>query len=87
MRRRQFSALVAASWATGLAPHAAQAQAFPTRSITWVVPFTPGGVTDTTSRAVAKKMSELLGIEIDRHQRVSWFRGKRDGLGAASRLR
>jgi len=64
MRRRQFSALVAASWASGLAPHAAQAQAFPTRSITWVVPFTPGGVTDTTSRAVAKKMSELLGQQI-----------------------
>jgi tripartite-type tricarboxylate transporter receptor subunit TctC len=37
------------------------AQPYPNRAITWVVPFTPGGVTDTTSRAVSKRMGELLG--------------------------
>ena len=49
----------AASLATLTAP--ALAQTYPTRSITWVVPFTPGGVTDTTSRAISKKMGEVLG--------------------------
>ena len=42
-------------------PQRAAAQAYPTKPITWVVPFTPGGVTDTTSRAISKKMGELLG--------------------------
>jgi len=43
---------------------AAFAQTFPTKPISWIVPFTPGGVTDTTSRAVAKRMGELLGVSI-----------------------
>lgn len=51
--------LAAASLATVCAP--ALAQTYPTRQITWVVPFTPGGVTDTTSRAISKKMGEVLG--------------------------
>jgi tripartite-type tricarboxylate transporter receptor subunit TctC len=39
----------------------ARAQAYPAKPITWIVPFTPGGVTDTTSRAISRKMGELLG--------------------------
>lgn len=39
----------------------AQAQNFPERHITLVVPFPPGGATDTVGRIVGKKMSELLG--------------------------
>ncbi len=39
----------------------AHAQSYPAKPITWVVPFTPGGVTDTTSRAISKKMGEVLG--------------------------
>ncbi|MBX3623901.1 MAG: tripartite tricarboxylate transporter substrate binding protein [Rhizobacter sp.] len=39
----------------------ARAQTYPAKPITWVVPFTPGGVTDTTSRAISKKMGEVLG--------------------------
>jgi tripartite-type tricarboxylate transporter receptor subunit TctC len=34
----------------------AAAENFPTRPITWIVPFTPGGITDTTSRLVADEM-------------------------------
>jgi len=34
----------------------AVAENFPTRPITWIVPFTPGGITDTTSRLVADEM-------------------------------
>jgi tripartite-type tricarboxylate transporter receptor subunit TctC len=41
---------------------AAQAQAaWPARPVTWVVPFTPGGITDNTSRTITKKLGELLG--------------------------
>jgi len=39
----------------------ASAQQFPSRPITWIVPFAPGGITDTTSRMVAEEMSKSLG--------------------------
>ena len=39
----------------------AAAEEFPNRPITWIVPFTPGGITDTTSRLVAEEMSKSLG--------------------------
>ncbi|MET0332706.1 MAG: tripartite tricarboxylate transporter substrate binding protein [Rhizobacter sp.] len=38
-----------------------RSQTYPAKPITWVVPFTPGGVTDTTSRAISRKMGEVLG--------------------------
>src|SRR5258708_31633272 len=47
-------ALVAAS-----AP--VQAQNFPTRPITLIVPFPPGGSTDVAGRIVADKMGAFLG--------------------------
>jgi tripartite-type tricarboxylate transporter receptor subunit TctC len=43
---------------------AARAQAWPTRTITWVVPFTPGGITDTSSRLVAQPMGAHLGQQV-----------------------
>ena len=39
----------------------ASAQAWPTRPLKWIVPFPPGGPTDTLSRAVAQQLSESLG--------------------------
>ncbi|MBA2397358.1 MAG: tripartite tricarboxylate transporter substrate binding protein [Bradyrhizobium sp.] len=39
----------------------ASAEEFPSRPITWVVPFAPGGITDTTSRIVAEEMAKTLG--------------------------
>ena len=35
--------------------------AWPSRSVTLVVPFPPGGGTDTTSRMIAEKLTSLLG--------------------------
>ena len=49
---------------TLLAFSSAYAQDFPNRPITWVVPFTPGGVTDTGARVVAKAFSETLGQSV-----------------------
>jgi tripartite-type tricarboxylate transporter receptor subunit TctC len=42
----------------------AAAQDFPTRPITWVVPFTPGGLADIGARTVGKILAEKLGQPI-----------------------
>jgi tripartite-type tricarboxylate transporter receptor subunit TctC len=42
----------------------AQAQNFPSRPITLVIPFAPGGSTTIVGRGVAEKMGELLGEKI-----------------------
>src|SRR6266436_5271729 len=39
----------------------AQAQNFPTRPITLVVPFPPGGSTDTAARIIGERMRQPLG--------------------------
>src|SRR5438874_11720134 len=50
---------------TVLAPEqSASAQTYPTRPITLVVPFAPGGSASTAARSVADKMSETLGQQI-----------------------
>jgi len=67
MRRtlHQFGWLFAALWGVGtwsLSPLWAQtAPAFPTKAITMVVPFPPGGVADIVARPVAEAMARDLG--------------------------
>ena len=56
-KRLAFAVLVAVIAAV---PIAARAQAFPDHALTLVVPFPPGGATDTLGRILAKKMGELL---------------------------
>src|SRR5205807_3113486 len=56
--RRLFLALVVA------APLAAQAQAWPSKPIRWVVPYTGGGITDVVTRVVTQKMQASLGQPI-----------------------
>src|SRR3954469_4771444 len=53
---------VAMSFAAGLAP--AQAQNYPSRAITLVIPFAPGGSTSIVGRGIADKISELLGEKV-----------------------
>jgi tripartite-type tricarboxylate transporter receptor subunit TctC len=57
MKRR---AVLGAMLALGLADRAS-AQAYPTRPIKLVVPFTPGGVTDNIARVFCERMGRELG--------------------------
>jgi tripartite-type tricarboxylate transporter receptor subunit TctC len=43
---------------------AAQAQTFPERPVTLVIPFAAGGSTDVVGRVIANKMSDILGQQI-----------------------
>jgi tripartite-type tricarboxylate transporter receptor subunit TctC len=59
------AALLAAALAAALAgTHPATAQDFPTRPITLIVPYTPGGGNDAMARVVADKMSVALRQQI-----------------------
>jgi tripartite-type tricarboxylate transporter receptor subunit TctC len=60
-KRHVLHAIWLASFAF-IAP--ALAEEFPSRPITWVVPFAPGGITDTTSRIVAEEMARTLGQSV-----------------------
>ncbi len=44
---------------------AAAAQTFPARPITFTVPWSPGGGTDTTSRTLAAVLSQSLGVNVN----------------------
>ena len=58
MRRRYITGLMLGA---GLASGRAGAQAFPSKQITLVVPFTAGGPTDTLARILAERMGRMLG--------------------------
>ncbi len=63
MKRRQITvgALALSAVLAGIAmPAQAQAQPYPSKPITMVVPFPPGGVADTVGRPVAEAMSRHL---------------------------
>ena len=64
-RRELLAALSGAAAAWPLAAIAqqkfAQAQPYPSRSITLVVPFPPGGSTDVAARILAERMRAPLG--------------------------
>src|SRR3954453_2576376 len=56
---RKLIGVVALAMMAGVA--GAQAQSFPSRQITLVVPFPPGGSTDVAARIMAEKMRLILG--------------------------
>src|SRR5262245_23740992 len=59
--RRQFLHLAASAAALPAVSRIAQAQTYPSRPITMVVPLAPGGSTDVIGRIVADAMRDPLG--------------------------
>jgi tripartite-type tricarboxylate transporter receptor subunit TctC len=63
LQRRFLLAAAGSASLAALAP-GAQAQAYPSRPITMLVPFAAGGPTDALARVLCQKMSEILGQQI-----------------------
>jgi tripartite-type tricarboxylate transporter receptor subunit TctC len=59
--RRKFLPLVAGAAALPLMSRAGRAQAYPSRPVSIIVPFAPGGGTDFAARVVGEHMSRTLG--------------------------
>ena len=59
-----MSRLIAALFAVVCAATAVQAQTFPSRPLSLIVPFPPGGSTDAAARIMAERMRETLGQPI-----------------------
>ena len=64
MFRIIFVFLSALGLATVLAPSVLAADAYPEKPIRLIVPFSPGGASDVTARALSDKLSENLGVTI-----------------------
>jgi len=62
-RRRLVAGTIASALAATALPAGAQ-DAWPNRPIRLVVPFTPGGVTDTSGRLVAEYLGQRLGQQV-----------------------
>ena len=74
--------LISAALACGLLSwtHAASAQGYPARAITFIANYPPGGAVDVTARIVAEKLSKILGTSIVVENRP----GGTGAIGAAS---
>src|SRR5215212_9169179 len=74
---------VAVVTAAAIVPLAAHAQAWPSKTIRYIVPFAPGGTTDILGRIVGKGLSETLGQQVIVDNRP----GQAGSLGAAELAR
>ncbi len=73
LRSFAAAALVALSISTA----ATAQQDYPNRPITWIVPFAPGGVTDSAARFTAKSLGERLGPAGHRREQAGRRRHRR----------
>ena len=60
----RFIKTVLCAFAAAAAVGAAQAQAYPTKPVTWIVPFAAGGPTDALARSIAERVARELGQPI-----------------------
>jgi hypothetical protein len=65
MRRRH---LLGSAAALMLAPRTGVAQGWPDHPLRFIVPYAPGGSTDTSARIVSEKLAQLLGRRRGREQ-------------------
>src|SRR2546425_11374254 len=56
--------LVVAALALGAQPVGVLAQAYPTRPVEFIIPFAPGGPTDTAIRVIQPQLSANLGVPV-----------------------
>ena len=71
MHRRKFlQGALAAPLVSALASSASQAQAWPSRNVTMIVPFPPGGQADLAARPVAAALEKIIGraVVVDNRQ-------------------
>jgi tripartite-type tricarboxylate transporter receptor subunit TctC len=61
--RRLLQSAIGAVLLFGFASQA-QAQAYPDRPIRLIIPYSPGGITDTSARILAPQLSEQLGQQV-----------------------
>jgi tripartite-type tricarboxylate transporter receptor subunit TctC len=61
MDRRTSLAIAVAAAALACAPPVFAQAAWPTKPITYIVPFTPGGTTDVIGRTIAQGLASTLG--------------------------
>ena len=64
MKRRHLLAGTIASAALITTSWASRAQTFPDKPIRFVVPYAPGGATDTSARIAAEYLSNKLGHQV-----------------------
>jgi tripartite-type tricarboxylate transporter receptor subunit TctC len=63
-RRRALAAVTLLALAGGVLPGAQAQEPWPSKPIRMVVPFTPGGVTDTSGRLIAEYLGKRLGQQV-----------------------
>ena len=61
---RRIATVIAMLASAAALAASAQSGGYPSRPIKWVVPYTPGGITDTVTRLVAQRVQDAVGQPI-----------------------